>query len=1043
MTRKRWVEIGLIGVAVLGGIVALLSSVPGLVDVEAYKPGLIQAVRDATGRELVIDGPMRLRMFPVPGVGAGTVRFANAVGAKGAQMIDVRWVAVRPSWSALLHGRVEVGSLTLYQPTIVLETDAEGRPNWEIAPGENATQAAGAASGGFHLAIGRLEIVRGTITYTDPTNKKTFTAENVNAGATVRSFDGPFEIDGSATVNDVPLKLAVAVGGDSPSGHPARLNLQVSSGELDFKGGIARLGLDSKLSGHLSVKTGLLSDFVSSVFGALGAVKPAFDTSGAGRFAFEGDIEIAPDHVAVRDCDVSMGKDDAKGTVSLTYKPVPTIEGTVSLTRLDIGKWLDILARPIDFAPEPVKAAAAAAAGPSPWAKIDARLTVDIAQALYRDDSVRDLSATFEMNKGVALVPRLKASGPGGFSVDLDAGKGTLHASASRWRDTLQWLGLETSGIPIGKLETVTLDSKLAAKENALVLSDGTFKLDGAPGTVAGTVSLKTPLTAALSVGMPSFDLDAYMPKPAVTPQPEAPPPPAPPTKPAAAKTPADAPSFGVKLDIAKLAYRAQTLGGVSGGITLIGNVIKLDDIKVADLVGAKAGLRGQVSDFGSVPRFDLAFNVATSDTDRLLDYAGLPKFMNGKIGAATATGNVAGTREAVTVRDVAVHFLDADARASGKLAFTSPPTFDFSSFSLQAAEVGKLVSVASGHATGNLGPITATGQLKGSPDRAAFTGDLVVRGSDMNGTLDATLGKRPKLAANLKVPKTLDIDSLLGIEDASAPAPLSPDEAPSVQRHARPARKATATPINLTALRSFDASLIVSAKAMSMAALTVDYADLDATLTNGVFKINKLTGQFFKGAVDFTGTIDASGQALGIDASGTLLGIHLDELLLGTVGANAFGSYRVTVDGKLDARGIRLTGKGTSATELRESLSTATTVSGTVRASMDGGTQSFAQFATGIGSLFSDTLAFDRAILSGFMNHENAVSGGVVLGGGMLTLQDQTVRGNGATAVISGRNHFADGTTDTTVSVANGSRQYVARITGKLSSPDIAAASK
>src|SRR5438876_8334510 len=35
----------------------------------------------------------RLRLFPVPGIGAGQVRFANAVGAKGAQMVDVRWVS--------------------------------------------------------------------------------------------------------------------------------------------------------------------------------------------------------------------------------------------------------------------------------------------------------------------------------------------------------------------------------------------------------------------------------------------------------------------------------------------------------------------------------------------------------------------------------------------------------------------------------------------------------------------------------------------------------------------------------------------------------------------------------------------------------------------------------------------------------------------------------------------------------------------------------------------------------------------------------------
>jgi uncharacterized protein involved in outer membrane biogenesis len=97
--RLRW-KIGLIVAAVLVPIVGIFSLPPYLIDIEAYKPGLIEAVRAATGRELVIDGPIRLSVFPVPGIGAGRVRFSNAVGAEGAQMIDVRWVAVRPSWWA-------------------------------------------------------------------------------------------------------------------------------------------------------------------------------------------------------------------------------------------------------------------------------------------------------------------------------------------------------------------------------------------------------------------------------------------------------------------------------------------------------------------------------------------------------------------------------------------------------------------------------------------------------------------------------------------------------------------------------------------------------------------------------------------------------------------------------------------------------------------------------------------------------------------------------------------------------------------------------
>ena len=185
-------KIGLAVAAFVGVLALAIGLVPYLVDVEAYRPVIIDAVRDATGRELVIDGPVRLRMFPVPGIGAGQVRFANAPGAKGAQMVDVRWVSVRPDWLALLQGKVQVGVLTLYRPTIILEADADGVPNWEFAPGAGTHQKPGEAAAGFHMAVGRLSMVRGTVNFTDPVTKRRLLAEDMTASATVRSFDGPF-----------------------------------------------------------------------------------------------------------------------------------------------------------------------------------------------------------------------------------------------------------------------------------------------------------------------------------------------------------------------------------------------------------------------------------------------------------------------------------------------------------------------------------------------------------------------------------------------------------------------------------------------------------------------------------------------------------------------------------------------------------------------------------------------------------------------------------------------------------------------------------
>src|SRR5215475_9447348 len=107
--RRR---IGWTAAATLVPLIVAVLLAPYLIDVEAYKPSLIRAVKEATGRELVIDGPMKLSLWPEPRVSAQRVRFANAPGTQGAQMLDVRWVGVTPSWVALLTGRVEVGRLT-------------------------------------------------------------------------------------------------------------------------------------------------------------------------------------------------------------------------------------------------------------------------------------------------------------------------------------------------------------------------------------------------------------------------------------------------------------------------------------------------------------------------------------------------------------------------------------------------------------------------------------------------------------------------------------------------------------------------------------------------------------------------------------------------------------------------------------------------------------------------------------------------------------------------------------------------------------------
>src|SRR6266567_4543596 len=100
-------------------IVALLAA-PLFINANSYKPEIAAAVKTATGRDLVLDGPIELSLLPAPAATASGVKFFNAPGSKNPNMVEVKSVTVRLSLLALLTGSLEVAEVTLVEPKIVL-----------------------------------------------------------------------------------------------------------------------------------------------------------------------------------------------------------------------------------------------------------------------------------------------------------------------------------------------------------------------------------------------------------------------------------------------------------------------------------------------------------------------------------------------------------------------------------------------------------------------------------------------------------------------------------------------------------------------------------------------------------------------------------------------------------------------------------------------------------------------------------------------------------------------------------------------------------
>jgi hypothetical protein len=160
--------------------------------------------------------------------------------------------------------------------------------------------------------------------------------------------------------------------------------------------------------------------------------------------------------------------------------------------------------------------------------------------------------------------------------------------------------------------------------------------------------------------------------------------------------------------------------------------------------------------------------------------------------------------------------------------------------------------------------------------------------------------------------------------------------------------------------------------------------------------------------------------------------------MLRGTAGTNNFGNEDLTVaiDGKIDATNIGISGKGRSPQEIRDGLSGAAAVGGTLYPNVVKGSASFAQFASGVASIFSEGMAFNNFVLAAFINRRNTLSGQLQLKGPVVTTQNQTIQGANATATITSQTNVALGTTDTTVQLSGGSDRFVATVKGSLSAP-------
>lgn len=227
----------LVGTVVVA--VAAVIIVPRVVD---WRPRIVAAVQDATGRDFRIDGDLQVALLPRLHLYASGVRLANAPGAAAAEMLSLDSVVLDAEVWPLLRRRLVVNSLILTRPVINLDIDQDGRPNWMLArePKKEAAHEAKAAAqgtGDLSVEIGKFILEQGALSYRNALTGQTVEAKDITLGAAMADLEKPLSLQGRMTLNDEPVTadLSVATPGKLRRGEQASVNLTFDAKHITAK----------------------------------------------------------------------------------------------------------------------------------------------------------------------------------------------------------------------------------------------------------------------------------------------------------------------------------------------------------------------------------------------------------------------------------------------------------------------------------------------------------------------------------------------------------------------------------------------------------------------------------------------------------------------------------------------------------------------------------------------------------------------------------------------------------------------------------------
>jgi len=347
MKRASRISFGLVVVvvAVIAAGVAILKSM----DFNEYRDLIAAKVEEATGRKVAIAGDLDLGISLTPSLKLEGVTFANADWGSRPEMARLDRLEASVELIPLLSGEARINKIELSGVDLLVETDKDGRGNWEFSvepeaaagSGQGGTETGPSEEGGMPVEPVVREIVLKDVNlhYRDGASGQTYDVQVEDLKASADDRSSPIEFDGKGRIADQPFKLEGKIGSLASlmqgAAFPVSVKGEAFEAELGLDGTVAQTQGDAGTDIKFSLTAGDLPKVMESV----SALVPGLAGTAVPKSSAElsGQLRQTAKGYALNDLRASLGENTVSGSASVdlgTARPRINVE-------LSSG-WLDL-----------------------------------------------------------------------------------------------------------------------------------------------------------------------------------------------------------------------------------------------------------------------------------------------------------------------------------------------------------------------------------------------------------------------------------------------------------------------------------------------------------------------------------------------------------------------------------------------------------------------------------------------------------------------------------------------------------------------------